>query len=202
MKNRINVVLLFSAFLVLNACSKKNDPVPPVATATPSSQTISTGAITAISLSSDIVGTTFSWTVVQVGVTGATSGNGSTIAQTLVNSGSTPGTATYSITPMADGTPGASIIVVVTVNPPAKITFAANIKPLLTNSCTPCHLAGGVNPNKWDDYATAKAKISGILDRVQRAPGSVGFMPKVGTQLTAAQIALLNKWLSDGLLEN
>jgi hypothetical protein len=86
---------------------------------------------------------------------------------------------------------------------PVKITYAKDIKALFVANCTPCHLAGGTNPNKWDDYATAKTKIATILDRVQRTPGTTGFMPRNGTmQLPAATIALLKQWQTDGLLEN
>ena len=86
---------------------------------------------------------------------------------------------------------------------PVKITYNKDIKAIFTANCTPCHLPGGVNPNKWDDYATAKAKITNILDRVQRTPGTTGFMPRNGTmQLPAATITLLKQWQTDGLLEN
>lgn len=86
--------------------------------------------------------------------------------------------------------------------PAVKVTYVNDVKPIFMNSCTPCHLAGGANPNKWDDYTQAKTKITTILDRVQRTPGSTGFMPQAGTPLTSAQIATLNKWVTDGLLEN
>jgi len=85
---------------------------------------------------------------------------------------------------------------------PEKVTYNQDVKPILVASCTPCHMPGGANPNKWDDYTQVKGKISVILDRVQRTPGSTGFMPKVGNQLTAAQIATLKQWVTDGLLEN
>ncbi|MCU0340611.1 MAG: cytochrome c [Spirosomaceae bacterium] len=86
---------------------------------------------------------------------------------------------------------------------PVKVTYAKDIKAVLVASCAPCHVAGGTNPNKWDDYTTAKNKIATILDRVQRMPGQTGFMPRNGTaQLPAATIALLKQWQTDGLLEN
>jgi hypothetical protein len=62
-------------------------------------------------------------------------------------------------------------------------------------------MPGGVNPNKWDDYTTVKNKISVILDRVQRESTAAGFMPKGGTKLSVTNIALLNKWVADGVLE-
>lgn len=85
---------------------------------------------------------------------------------------------------------------------PDKVTFVADIKPLVTASCTPCHMPGGSNPNKWDDYTTAKSKINLILDRVQRDPSAQGFMPMGGSKLSAEKITLLKKWVTDGLLEN
>jgi len=83
----------------------------------------------------------------------------------------------------------------------AKVTFNNDIKPLVTASCTPCHVTGGTQPKKWDVYATAKANINTMIDRVSRAQGSSGFMPSGGTKLSDANIALLNQWVTDGLLE-
>lgn len=187
--------------ITIFAVSCKDEELPaPVATATPVTQVISSGETTAIELSSDIAGTTFSWTVVQNGVTGASSGSGASIAQAITVTGTAPGTATYTIIPTAAGVVGNAVTVVVTVNL-AKTTYVANVKPIFVASCTPCHLAGGANPNKWDDYATAKAKINLILDRVKREPGTTGFMPRNGTKLAADKIATLEKWVADGLLE-
>jgi gliding motility-associated-like protein len=99
----------------------------PVVTATPASQIICSGATTAIDLTSNVTGTTFSWTVVQTGVTGATNGSGASIAQTLTATGTTAGTATYTITPTANGCPGVPINVVVTVNPVPDLAPVANV---------------------------------------------------------------------------
>lgn len=95
----------------------------PVATATPSSQTFCTGGTTAINLTSNVTGTTFSWTVVQSGVTGASAGSGSSITQTLTTTGGTAGTATYTITPTANGCTGTPITVTITVNPLDNASF-------------------------------------------------------------------------------
>jgi hypothetical protein len=92
------------------------------ATATPPNQTIASGNTTSISLSSNVSGTTFSWTVSQRGVTGASGGSGATIAQTLTATGNTSGTATYTITPASlSGCSGRSMTVVVTVTPASVI---------------------------------------------------------------------------------
>jgi len=82
----------------------------------------------------------------------------------------------------------------------SKVTYDKDIKPLIVNSCTPCHVAGGYQ-KKFDQYANAKADISKIINRVSRAKGSSGFMPQGGEKLSDANIALLNQWVTDGLLE-
>lgn len=83
-----------------------------------------------------------------------------------------------------------------------KVTYMADVKPILVASCTPCHMTGGSQPKKWDVYATVKSNINVILDRVNRAQGSQGFMPNGGTKLLADKIVILNQWVTDGLLEN
>jgi mono/diheme cytochrome c family protein len=199
MKNISLILSLFAVVLFISSCGDDELPMP-VATATPASQAITSGGATSIALASSLTGTTFSWTVVQTGVTGATSGSGATIAQTLTLSGAAVGTATYTVIPTAGGVAGSAISVVITVNA-AKITYLADVKPIMTASCGACHLAGGGNPNKWDEYTPTKTKIATIIDRVKREPGAAGFMPKGGTKLSADKIAILEKWVADGLLE-
>ena len=199
MKKFSLILSLFAFVLFITSCDDEDLPMP-VATATPASQAITAGGATSIALTSSLTGTTFAWTVVQTGVAGATAGSGTTIAQTLTLTGSAAGTATYTVTPTAAGVAGIPISVVITVNM-AKTTYLTDVKPILTASCAPCHLAGGANPNKWDEYTPTKTKIASIIDRVKREPGTTGFMPRNGTKLPADKIAVLEKWVADGLLE-
>lgn len=92
------------------------NPIP-VVTATPTSQTICSGDTTSIVLTSNVTGTSYSWTVVQTGVSGGTNSSGSTIAEILTATGAVSGTAVYSATPTANGCAGAPISVTVTVDP-------------------------------------------------------------------------------------
>jgi mono/diheme cytochrome c family protein len=89
-------------------------------------------------------------------------------------------------------------------NEPAtsKVTYNGSAKSVFVNNCAPCHVAGGGNPNKWDDYNTAKSKIDAILDRVNRDAAAAGFMPQGGAKLPATTIDILTQWKADGLLEN
>jgi uncharacterized membrane protein len=83
-----------------------------------------------------------------------------------------------------------------------KVTYDKDIKAILVLRCTPCHLAGGTNPNKWDTFSAASAKVATILDRIQRAPGTAGAMPRGATsQIPADEIAKIKQWVTDGTLE-
>jgi mono/diheme cytochrome c family protein len=84
-----------------------------------------------------------------------------------------------------------------------KVTYNGDIKAILVANCTPCHMAGGIRANKWDDYATTKTNVSLILDRIQRGVTDVGFMPRgKTTPVPAADIAKIKQWVTDGSLEN
>jgi len=89
--------------------------------ATPLSQTICSGTITSIALTSNVSSSTFAWTVDVVGVSDASAASGTTIAQTLTATGTIPGTATYTITPTANGCVGTAATITVTVTPPVGI---------------------------------------------------------------------------------
>lgn len=85
--------------------------------------TICSGESADINLTSNILGTQFSWTVIPTGVTGATAGTGSSISQVLRTTGLQSGTVVYTITPIANGCVGLPITATVNVNPKATPTF-------------------------------------------------------------------------------
>ncbi len=87
------------------------------------------------------------------------------------------------------------------VTPVVKTTYDKNVKAILVAKCAPCHVAGGVQPSKYDTYATAKAKVDLILSRVAKAETDPLFMPQNGKKLADSTIAVLTKWKTDGLLE-
>lgn len=103
------------------------NPRPIINPATPNSQTICAGSGFSIPLTSNISGTTFSWTVVQNGVTGAIIGSGNEISQTLSTTTQTVGTATYTVTPRLNGCDGTSFNIVITVNPLPTVNPISNI---------------------------------------------------------------------------
>ena len=105
----------------------------PVAIATPSPQNICAGGTTSVALSSSMSGATFTWTVVQTGVTGASAGSSPTISQVLTGTGA----ASYTVTPSANGCIGQPTVVTITVNPlPVADTTGLVITPANCGSAT------------------------------------------------------------------
>ena len=96
------------------------NPIP-VATANAAVTTICSSSTTNIALTGSVAGTTFSWTVIQSGIFGASSGTGNSIAQTLTTVGTTPGSVIYTITPSINGCSGAPITVTIIVNPTPEV---------------------------------------------------------------------------------
>jgi len=107
------------------------NPIP-IAIANPTAQLLCSGETTAIALTSpNVVGTTFNWTIIQTGVSGATAGSGTSIAQTLTATGSVAGTVEYTITPIKNTCIGLPIKVTVTVNPLPEV-----FGPTVTTICS------------------------------------------------------------------
>jgi PKD-like domain/Secretion system C-terminal sorting domain/Pregnancy-associated plasma protein-A/CARDB len=141
------------------------NPTPNVV-ATPASQTICTGtAITTIALTSAVSGTTYIWTRNNTAtVTGIAANGSGNISGSLTNTTTAPATVTFTITPSANGCPGAPITATVTVNPLPTITCPANITVpstlgLCTAPVTYTPTATGV-PTPVFSYSTTGATVA------------------------------------------
>lgn len=141
----------------------------PIATATPSSQTICDGSATSIALSSAPVGATYAWTVSQIGASGASAGNGSNISQTLNAIGAVPGTVTYTITPNVGSCVGLPIDVVITVNP----TPVAIANPISAAICS------GTSTN----IALTSSPVGASFDWSIAQSGTVGASAGIGNSI-------------------
>jgi uncharacterized protein (TIGR02145 family) len=122
--------------------------VDPVADAyfNPNGQIICSGGTSSIFILSHVGGATFTWTA--TGNSGNISGFGpgttSTIVQTLTNTGTEPGTVTYTISPSFNSCPGTSNSVVVTVDPSPSVTYTICNDMITTTAAQPFRLKGGV----------------------------------------------------------
>ncbi|MDT0691034.1 PKD-like domain-containing protein [Salegentibacter sp. F188] len=96
------------------------NPTPNVSIS-PSTQAICSEGTTNISLSGNVSGTDYNWTVSEISpagsVTGAEDGSGDSISQTLINNTTSPATVKYRVVPTANDCSGTPITVTVTVNP-------------------------------------------------------------------------------------
>lgn len=135
------------------------NPVP-VAIATPALQTRCSGAATSIALVSNVLSTSFSWTVVQSGVSGASAGSGSSIVQTLTAIGTTSGTATYSITPTAGSCSGTPITVIITVNPSPIATVTPNTQTICSGTATSVALSSNISGTTFS-WIAAQSGVTG-----------------------------------------
>ena len=102
--------------------SIKVNPIPTLIINPSLGQSICSGATTAISLSSTVIGTSFNWTETSNNTVGSSSDIGTQIAQTLTSLTSALGTVTYTIIPNSNGCIGASGSVTVTVKPIPEVT--------------------------------------------------------------------------------
>ena len=122
--------------------------VDPVADAyfNPNGQAICSGGTSSISILSHVAGATFTWngTGSSGNIIGFGPGNTSLIAQTLINSGTAPGTVTYTITPSFNSCPGTPNFVIVTVNPLPSVTYTICNDAITTTAAQPFKLKGGL----------------------------------------------------------
>jgi cytochrome c553 len=82
------------------------------------------------------------------------------------------------------------------------VTYEGNVKPIIMNSCAPCHVPSkGGNKEALDNYAEAKKDIDDILRRVQLNPEERGFMPMRHPKLNDSTVAVLKQWKDSGLAE-
>ena len=126
-----------------------------------SPQTICSGETTAINLTSTYPGVVYVWIVSQTGVTGASSGGGSSISQQLFTT--TGGTATYTITPYeGESCAGPSTQVVVTVNAkPNIIATPGTPQSILSGGVVNTALSSGVSGTTFAWTVTAPSTITG-----------------------------------------
>jgi gliding motility-associated-like protein len=132
----------------------------PTAIATPNSETICSLQSTGISLSSAILGTTFSWTSTATDVSGDAAGTGNVISQVLTATGTLVGNVQYTITPTNNGCSGASIIVTVLVTPKPTLTATAASNSICSGSATAINLVGSM-PNTNFSWNLIQNNVTG-----------------------------------------
>ena len=118
----------YSCILPVTSVVTISTTTSPVITNSPLTQSVCSGSSTsAVTLTANLAGSTFTWTAVaSTGISGfATSGSSLIPVQALINSTSSVGTVTYTMIPTLSGCSGPAVNYVITVNPSITPTFTA-----------------------------------------------------------------------------
>ena len=137
------------------------NPIPEVI-ANPSAETVCSGATTNILLTSNVVGTLFSWTVDQLGVIGGYSSTGNSIVQNLKNVGTLQGTADYTITPSNNGCVGIPVVVTATVIPTPEV-FGSGATTICSDESTNIVLSPNILGTEFS-WTVVQTEVTGALD--------------------------------------
>lgn len=135
-------------------------PVPSVYV---SDTLICSGESTSIQLSSDIAGTTFSWTAIPVNANGASGGSGNNIAQALNTAGSVNGSVTYAVTPTLDGCVGTTENAIVTVSALPVLTFSPASPDICQNDTVQITVSGA-NTYEWNPSTGLNTTVGNTVD--------------------------------------
>lgn len=85
----------------------------------------------------------------------------------------------------------------------ATTSFNKDIMPMIQASCAPCHFPPDGHKEPLNSLETVKANIDHVIERVKLPKDDRRFMPMMNKKpaLTEEQIALLEKWKSEGMPE-
>lgn len=82
-----------------------------------------------------------------------------------------------------------------------KMSYATNVQPIISASCSPCHIPPGGNKKPLNTYDAASQNIDEIIARIQKNPTEKGFMPFKHPKLSDSTIQVFVQWRNDGLLK-
>ena len=84
-----------------------------------------------------------------------------------------------------------------------KISYTTDVKPIIANSCTPCHMPPQGKKEPFENYAQVKEHIAAIIARVKLPQDDRKFMPPVNKKpaLTNEQVAVLVQWQQQNMPE-
>lgn len=145
-------------------------------------KTICSGDQVNLTLTSNVVGTTFTWTAELVGgnVTGFTSGSGITINDILINQGNGDGVVEYTVSPNNSGCQGVSKTFHITVKPKPNVIFS----PAEQTICS-----GTTFNNIMLSSSVTGQSVSYAWSGISSNPGITGFTPSgSGNIITGSQV--------------
>lgn len=84
----------------------------------------------------------------------------------------------------------------------AKVTYAADVEPLIKANCAPCHFPPKGNKEPLNTYEAAKENAGEMIKRIQMHPDERGFMPFRHPRLSDSTINVFVQWKQGGLLKD
>ena len=88
--------------------------------------------------------------------------------------------------------------------PRENVTYSQTIEPILNNRCYTCHAAGIELGNiNLEDFATLKFYVNNtkLIKSIKHESGASA-MPQGGAKIPDCEIQKIEKWISDGALDN
>jgi hypothetical protein len=159
------------------------NPIPTVA-AVSNQALCNNGSTTAINFTGAVGGTTYSWTNDNTSIGLAASGTGDIASFTAVNTGSSPVTATITVTPSAAGCTGTAKTFTITVNPTPTVAAVAS-QVLCNNAATAAVLFNGTVTgtvfNWTNDQSSIGLAASGTGDIASFTAVNTGSSPVTAT---------------------
>ena len=135
--------------------------IPPTGAANPITQNICSGPLS-VALSSNQIGTTYTWTTVRSGVAGAVPGSGLAINQNVRATGTANGTVTYNIRPVSTvGCVGPVFTSTATILPKPAITSTPDSAGVCSGIPTAFVLGSSLTPTTFHWVATG-SQVSGF----------------------------------------
>ncbi len=192
----ITVYYVAEAVTSVGLCPGKKDsaavivnPIP-LAIANPVSDTICSATSTNIALTSDVTGATFTWSSVlgdSISLV-QTTGSGSTISQTLMNTGTTLDSVVYTITPRANNCDGLPINLTVYVQPIPKVTFSDPNQVLCDSSTTAAITLSSTVSNVVYSWSLNANGITGFVNTsgAGTIPSETIYLPSNSTNTVTA----------------
>ena len=155
---------------LLNGCTGSDVPFTvtvyplPAVNAMPPSQVLCSGDVTAIALSSDVQGSIFTWTATSssVSLSGYSAGSGSTVSQTIFNTGTSVDTVFYSVTASANGCSGPMLSVPVVVNPVPDVIPSPALQTICSGNTASILLSSSVAGTAFSWTATSSGNLNGF----------------------------------------
>ncbi|MBP6090323.1 MAG: gliding motility-associated C-terminal domain-containing protein [Crocinitomicaceae bacterium] len=156
----------------------------PTLTILPLDDTICSGTATSIVLTSNVSGATFNWAVSQNNATGASSSSGNTINQTLLNSSTTAGYVTYTITVSTGNCIGNTSNTTIVVHPIPSVTLSPISQEICSNTLANILVNSSINNANLTWSVSANNAITGSSN----GTGSTISQTLINTATTAQSI--------------